>query len=85
MTPFLTSIEWEAAERRMLYDSGPTTDRSPDLPLTSSATSSARKPLVLGVLTASVSLTSGLTRADNLTEVSVTPWPDWTPLEGHSP
>lgn len=81
MTPFLTSIEWEAAERRMLYDSGPTTDRSPDLPLTSSATSSARKPLVLGVLTASVSLTSGLTRADNLTEVSVMPWPDWTPLK----
>ena len=81
MTPFLTSIEWEAAERRMLYDSGPTTDRSHDLPLTSSATSSARKPLVLGVLTASVSLTSGLTRADNLTEVSVMPWPDWTPLK----
>ena len=81
MTPFLTSIEWEASERRMLYDSGPDPDRSPHLPLTSSATFFARKPLVMGVLTASVSLTSGLVQADGLTEVSVAPWPDWTPIK----
>jgi LPS-assembly protein len=81
MTPLLTSIEWEASERRMLYDSGPDPDRSPHLPLTSSATFFARKPLVMGVLTASVSLTSGLVQADGLTEVSVAPWPDWTPIK----
>lgn len=81
MTPFLTSIEWEASGRRMLYDSGPDPDRSLHLPLTSSATFFARQPLVMGVLTASVSLTSGLVQADGLTEVSVAPWPDWTPIK----
>jgi LPS-assembly protein len=35
----------------------------------------------MGVLTASVSLTSGLVQADGLTEVSVAPWPDWTPIK----
>lgn len=81
MTPFLTSIEWEASGRRMLYDSGPDPDRSLHLPLTSSATFFARQPLVIGVITASVSLTSGLVQADGLTEVSVAPWPDWTPIK----
>ena len=81
MTPFLTSIEWEASGRGMLYDSGPDPDRSLHLPLTSSATFFARQPLVMGVLTASVSLTSGLVQADGLTEVSVAPWPDWTPIK----
>ena len=81
MTPFLTSIEWEASGRRMLYDSGPDPDRSLHLPLTSSATFFARQPLVMGVITASVSLTSGLVQADGLTEVSVAPWPDWTPIK----
>ena len=65
----------------MLYDSGPNTDRSPHLPLTSTVTSFARKPLVTGVFTASVSLISGLAQAEGLTEVSVAPWPDWTPIK----
>ena len=65
----------------MLYDSGPDTDRSPHLPLTSTATSFARKPLVTGVFTASVSLISGLAQAEGLSEVSVAPWPDWTPIK----
>ncbi len=65
----------------MLYDSGPNTDRSPHLPLTSPVTSFARKPLVMGVFTASVSLVSGLAQAEGLTEVSVAPWPDWTPIK----
>ena len=81
MTPFLTSIEWEASGRRMLYDSRPDPDRSLHLPLTSSATFFARQPLVMGVITASVSLTSGLVQADGLTEVSVAPWPDRTPIK----
>ena len=81
MTAFLASIEWEAGERRMLYDSGPDTDRSPHLPSTSTATSFARKPLVMGVLTASVSLIPGLAQAEGLTEISVAPWPDWTPIK----
>ena len=81
MTPFLTSIEWEASGRRMLYDSGPDPDRSLHLPLTSSATFFARQPLVMGVLTASLSLTSELVQADGLTEFSVAPWPDWTPIK----
>ena len=81
MTPFLASIEWEAGERRMLYDSGPDTDRSPHLPLTSTATSFAQKPLVMGVLTASVSLNPGLAQAEGLREISVAPWPDWTPIK----
>ena len=68
MTPFLTSIEWEASGRRMLYDSGPDPDRSPHLLVTSSATFFARKPLVMGVLNASLSLTSGLVQADGLTD-----------------
>ena len=65
----------------MLYDSGPNTDRSPLLPLTSTATSFARKPLVMGVFTASAFLISGLAQAEGLTEVSVAPWPDWTPIK----
>ena len=65
----------------MLYDSGPNTDRSPHLPLTSTVTSFARKPLVMGVFTASASLISGLAQAEGLTEVSVAPWPDWTPIK----